>query len=64
MADIRQMKKDLVPFMHGVYEAYQTKLEELNNTIDFAQAIKERDETFKQMLSERVGQAAMQHMLN
>jgi conjugative transfer pilus assembly protein TraH len=64
MADIRQMKKDLVPFMQGVYEAYQTKLEELNNTIDFAQAIKERDDTFKQMLSERVGQAAMQHMLN
>ena len=64
MANLKEMKKDLVPFMHGVYNAYQTRLEELNNTIDFAQAIKERDDTFKQKLSERVGQAAMLHMLN
>jgi len=64
MADLNEMKEDLVPFMHGVYDVYQTKLEELNNTINFAQAIRQRDETFKQMLSERVGQAAMLHMLN
>ena len=64
MADLKEMKKDLVPFMHGVYNVYQTKLEELNNTINFAQAIRDRDETFKQMLSQRVGQAAMLHMLD
>ncbi len=36
MADLKNMKQDLVPFMHGVYDAYQAKLEELNSTIDFA----------------------------
>ncbi len=64
MGDLRKMREDLLPFMHGIYALYQAKLLELNNTIDFAQAIQQRDEYFKQMLSERVGQAAVRHMLN
>lgn len=61
MAGLAKMQQDLIPFMHGVYDAYQSKLAELNSTLDFARAIKERDQAFKDGLSERISRARMLH---